>query len=256
MISRRIRRACATLPTFAVALLAPGCAEESVPTTLGQGGTGVEAEPTSGSSGAPANGSSGGTPATGSETLGGRASHGGNGGGQAVGDGGQGGVISSAVRGGFSMYVPAADACSIGERWLDLPSMGGQRAVTETAHEHLAADGDPVPFVNCQWDSLEAPTRSFLDITLTDGGVGRFVSMAPDVVVGTHEHAIRVDFGGDAPVLRTNEGQLCEFFLVELDVARRSLWGRVRCPVLTDDDGVEQCTDVEAYFYFEGCTQR
>jgi hypothetical protein len=160
---------------------------------------------------------------------------------------------AEATKGAVSVYFPATSGCSVADQSIDFPDVPTAPPVTATDHSALVEHGDSA-VVSCRFLSAESPVHAALGITVASNGGSSFVSLAPELEVGVaHEHGFRIQGPGDLPALRPPEGVLCNFTAIELDVEEGFLWGSFTCPLLTDDGGIESCSDVKGYFYFENC---
>lgn len=160
------------------------------------------------------------------------------------------------------MHIAPGGNCSLADTWVDFPKLASGRPVTGAAHDSLLQNqtrdenGWTVRVV-CEWLSEADPYFVSLAISLLGDTDQRLVSMSPFLSVGTQQDGTITFLDSEStPQLSGPAGPQCQFGAIAVDVPGGSLWGKLTCASVVDDDSDEECAVSEGYFYFEGCTPR
>jgi hypothetical protein len=145
---------------------------------------------------------------------------------------------------------------------VDFPALDAGHPVTASAHEPLLQNetrddnGWSVQVV-CEWLSEEEPYFVSLAIGLIDDADQRLVSMSPLLSTGSAQSGTMTFSDGEStPRYAGAADPQCQFEAISVDVPGGTVWGRVSCASVIDDDTGEECAISEGYFYFENCTPR
>jgi hypothetical protein len=172
-------------------------------------------------------------------------------------------TTSNPMRGAVSLHVEPLGDCSLGDAWFDYPIVEGGHPVTATEHGTLSEDnglgipGRPL-HVTCEWLTMGDPYRLVLGIDAYLGEDRRTASLSP-VLEASKANPSSFTFSttdGGPAWASSDSTERCEYTLIEMDDARQSIWGRIKCPYLKYQDGTETCQITEGYFYFENCRPR
>lgn len=170
-----------------------------------------------------------------------------------------GGPPAGGPRGAVSIHLAPGDNCSLADTWVDFPKLGTGHPVTATAHDSLLQDqtrdqnGWNVQ-VGCKWLSEKDPYFASLGIGLVGDEDQRLVSLSPMLSVGTKQDGTITFLDSEStPRFSGPKDPQCQFEAIDVDVPGGSLWGKLVCERVVDDDTGEACAVSEGYFYFEGC---
>jgi hypothetical protein len=168
-----------------------------------------------------------------------------------------------ATRGAISLHVVPAGECAIGDTWVDFPSVTGGHPVNGSEHSALSVDStrDEAGYaqnVACEWLTLEEPVSVVVGIRTLSDVDGGSAALNPSLIPGStglgtiqfQRNMTELDYGTYDPEA------LCQYTVIDLDVASATVWGSVTCPSLADQGEAEHCAVSEGYFYFENCRQR
>lgn len=218
---------------------------------------------TGGSAGGAARGGSGAGAGSGGSDAGAGGSTAGSGG-ASSGSGGAsgGGAMTGEARGAVSLHIAPGDDCSLSDSWVDFPALASGHPVTDTAHEPLLENGTRdengwTVQVVCEWLSEEDPYFVSLAIGLIGDDDQRLVSMSPLLSVGSQQEGTMTFSDSEStPRFAGAADSPCQFEGVSLDVTGGTVWGRLVCASVIDDDSGEECVVSEGYFYFENCVPK
>jgi hypothetical protein len=172
------------------------------------------------------------------------------------------GAATGEARGAVALHVTAGGNCSLADTWVDFPAFGAGHPVTAATHEALLEnetrdDNGWTVQVVCEWLSVEDPYFVSLAIGLIDDADQRLVSMSPLLSVGAEQNGtITFRDSESTPLYAGAVDPHCQFEAISVDVPGGTVWGRVSCASVVDDDTGEECAVSEGYFYFENCTPK
>jgi hypothetical protein len=168
-----------------------------------------------------------------------------------------------AARGAISLHVVPAGECALGDTWVDFPLVAGGHPVNAAEHSASSVDDtrDAEGYalsVNCQWLTLTEPVSAFLGITKAADEDSGFATLNPSLTTGNPSTGtIQFQRQASEPAYATYDPQaLCQYAVIDLDVASGTVWGSVTCASIANQDESQKCAVSEGFFYFENCSER
>jgi hypothetical protein len=233
-----------------------GCGSDNPSDSSSDAGSAGTLAATSGAAGMGAANGNGGTGAQGGTAPGGGS--GGKGGTSTAG----GGTSTAGPRGAVSIHIAPGSNCSLADTWVDFPKLASGHPVTGSAHGSLLQDktrdanGWTVQ-VGCKWLEEADPYFASLGIGLIGDADQRLVSLSPFLSVGTQQDGTITFLDSEStPRLSGPADPQCQFEAIAVDFPGGSLWGKLTCARVVDEDATEDCAVNEGYFYFEGCMRK
>ena len=170
------------------------------------------------------------------------------------------GTNGSTVRGGFSVNIQTGNGCALSSQYQDFPIVSNGHPVGATQKSASVADMDgandgSLASVVCSWFSDVSPYMIGAGITLGPAGNTRQVSMNSRLVMGSSSVG-GMSFSGKALPEADGYQAPCNFSIIQLDEASRSVWGSFECDALKNfSQAATGCTVGPSYFFFQNCTK-